>query len=100
MSQVLTLELNDELYAVLKQQADRAGMPLSQWIALSLEQRYDISTSPRTEAEKEAARQRFRRHAGSLNLGYATGADNESIDADLIRASKTSSHSTLPLVSH
>ncbi|MCE2662992.1 MAG: hypothetical protein LW716_09620 [Microcystis sp. 53602_E8] len=38
----------------------------------------------RTEAEKEAARQRFRAHAGSIS-GYPTGADNESIDADLGR---------------
>ena len=38
-----------------------------------------------TEEEKQAARERFRRHAGAINLGYATGADNESIDADLAR---------------
>jgi len=37
-------------------------------------------------AQQEEARQRFRNHAGSVSLGYATGADNESIDADLAKA--------------
>jgi hypothetical protein len=35
---------------------------------------------------QEEARQRFRNHAGALKFGYATGVDNESIDADLARA--------------
>ncbi|HBI43686.1 MAG TPA: hypothetical protein DDY78_12675 [Planctomycetales bacterium] len=37
-------------------------------------------------AEKNAARDRFERHFGEVNLGRATGADNEGIDADLARA--------------
>ncbi len=40
----------------------------------------------RGEAAKQRARERFERHVGALNLGYATGADNEQIDADLARA--------------
>jgi hypothetical protein len=36
--------------------------------------------------QQEEARQRFRNHAGAISLGYATGIDNESIDADLARA--------------
>ena len=41
---------------------------------------------PKLRAEpSEAARQRFRRHLGAVTLGYPTGADNESIDADLAR---------------
>lgn len=39
----------------------------------------------RTEAEKQAAKERFERHFGEINLGSATGVDNESIDADLAR---------------
>ena len=61
-------------------------MPLAEWIVTSLEQRFELLREQRTEAEKEAARQRFRRHAGAIDLGYATGVDNENIDADLIRA--------------
>ena len=87
MSQVLTLELSDEVYAALKQQAEIAGISLAEWVATSLERQCDLSSNKlQTEAEKEAARQRFRRHAGTINLGYATGSDNESIDADLAKA--------------
>jgi Protein of unknown function (DUF2442) len=39
-----------------------------------------------TDAEKQAARERFERHFGEVDLGYATGVDNEQIDADLARA--------------
>ncbi len=40
----------------------------------------------RSEAAKQRARERFERHFGALNVGYATGADNEQIDADLAQA--------------
>ena len=33
-----------------------------------------------------AARERFERHFGAVDLGHATGVDNEQIDADLIKA--------------
>ena len=39
-----------------------------------------------SEAAKQRARQRFERQFGALNLGYATGVDNEQIDADLAQA--------------
>ena len=41
---------------------------------------------PLTDAEQQAARERFERHFGEVDLGYATGVDNEQIDADLARA--------------
>lgn len=34
---------------------------------------------------ERAARERFRQHIGAVNLGHPTGADNESIEADLAR---------------
>jgi hypothetical protein len=40
----------------------------------------------RSEAAKQRARERFEHHFGALNLGYATGVDNEQIDADLAQA--------------
>jgi hypothetical protein len=86
VSQVVTLELRDEVYTALSQQAESLGIPLSEWISLALEQQSGLQSQYKTEAEKEAARQRFRRHAGAIDLGYATGADNASIDADLIEA--------------
>ncbi|MHC5611083.1 MAG: hypothetical protein ACYTXA_08695 [Nostoc sp.] len=88
MSQVLSLELSDEVYAALQQQAEVAGVSLAELVVTSIEQQYGSlrREKSQTETEKEAARQRFRSHAGSINLGYATGADNESIDADVVRA--------------
>ncbi|MEC4985788.1 MAG: hypothetical protein SAJ37_18090 [Oscillatoria sp. PMC 1068.18] len=88
MSQTLTLELSDEVYTNLKQEAEFAGLSVSEWIIVSLTQqakkssKLDVATS----VDREAARQRFRRHAGSVDLGYATKVDNESIEADLARA--------------
>jgi Bacterial SH3 domain len=35
--------------------------------------------------DDRAARERFERHFGEVDLGYATGVDNEQIDADLAR---------------
>jgi Helicase HerA, central domain len=43
------------------------------------------SRSQLTDAESRAAWERLQRHAGTASLGYPTGADNESIDADLAR---------------
>ncbi|WP_375467492.1 hypothetical protein [uncultured Nostoc sp.] len=87
MSQVLSFELSDEVYAALQQQAEIAGVSLAELVAISIEQQYVSlkSEKSQTDTEKEAVRQRFRSHAGSINLGYATGADNERIDADLVR---------------
>jgi hypothetical protein len=44
-----------------------------------------LTASLRSDAEKQAARERCERHFGEVNLGYPTGADNEGIDADLAR---------------
>lgn len=86
MNQVVTLELRDELYVALNQQAESVGISLAEWIAVALEQQSILLIQLKTDAEKEVARQRFRRHAGSIDLGYPTGADNVSIDADLVQA--------------
>ncbi|OYD90653.1 hypothetical protein CDG76_31015 [Nostoc sp. 'Peltigera membranacea cyanobiont' 210A] len=88
MSQILSLELSDELYAALQQQAEVAGVSLAELVATSIEQQYGSlkRENLQTETQKEAVRKRFQSHAGTINLPYATGADNESIDADLVRA--------------
>src|SRR3712207_5996358 len=89
MSQTLTVELSDEVYAAIQRQAEKANTSPAQLVTLSLEQHFGRgrnagqTTSLRTEAELQVARERFERHFGAVNLGYATGADNESIDADL-----------------
>ena len=87
MSQIVTLELSDRVYETLMRQAQTAGVPLTEWVAISLDRQCYLPTQKeQTEAEKEAAIDRFRRHAGSIDMGYSTGSDNESIEADLYRA--------------
>jgi hypothetical protein len=91
MSQQLTLKLSNETYAALNQQASAVGLSLSDWIVAELNNKKgkisrQLNNDPRSEAQKEEARRRFRSHAGAVELGYATGSDNESIDDDLAKA--------------
>ena len=83
MSQQLILELSDEVYTNLQHKANAVGLSIAEWIVAKLGQEDILDLS---EDRKETARQRFRSHAGSISLGYATKIDNESIDADLARA--------------
>lgn len=91
MGQILTLELNEEVYAVIQRQAAAAGTSPAHWIASMLEQQcehlrdWQVDRARRTEAEKQVPRERFEQHFGEVDLGYATGADNEQIDLDLAR---------------
>ena len=85
MSHTITLELTEEIYSALQEQADKLGLSVTDLITQQLQSNLSI-LHPCTKAEKEAARQRFQRHLGSITPGYATGIDNESIDADLAKA--------------
>ena len=91
MSHSLTVELSDAVYASLQRHAITSAQSPSEAAAAALEQCFGISKAtptsslPMSEADKQAARQRFERHFGAVNLGYATGTDNEGIDADLAR---------------
>lgn len=91
MSQTLTLELSDEVYSEICRHAETVGTSPSHWLASTLEQQYgndrvwQLARAQRTEAEKQVARERFERHFGEIDLGYATGADNQQIDADLAK---------------
>jgi hypothetical protein len=92
MSQALHIEVSDEAFSEIRRQAESAGTSPAQLAAVMLEQQFggpsslEYAGSPEMEAGRRAARERFERHFGAVNLGYATGADNESIDADLARA--------------
>lgn len=91
MSQTLMVELSDDVYAAIERQAVEANTSPAHVIATSLEQyfRHERGVGQprqgRDAAEVQAARARFERHFGAVDLGYATGVDNESIDADLAR---------------
>jgi len=87
MSQHLTLELSDEVYADLQQKANSVGVSIAEWIvAVFNNQSNGVSEALHSVAQQEEARQRFRNHAGAISLGHATGIDNENIDADLAKA--------------
>jgi predicted transcriptional regulator len=92
MSYSLTIELSDTVYAALQRHAQSAAQSPAEVAAAALEQCFGSPEkmpspgSPNSEADKQAARQRFERHFGAVNLGHATGTDNEEIDADLARA--------------
>lgn len=92
MSHSLTIELSDAAYTALQRHAQSAAQSPAEVAATALEQHFSapesvpISSPPSSEAEKQAARQRFERHFGAVNLGHATGTDNDEIDADLARA--------------
>jgi hypothetical protein len=87
MSQRLTLELSDEIYANLQQKANAGGMSLAEWIVAVLSNHnIGMGQALHPTVHQEEARQRFRSHAGAISVGYATGIDNESIDADLAKA--------------
>jgi hypothetical protein len=97
MSRSLNLELSDEAYAALRRLAEGAGTSPAEIAARSLESQFGGTNAPalprpRTEAEKEAARQRFEHHIGEIDLGYPPGADNAAIDADLAREYDDSHH--------
>ena len=53
--------------------------------AQTLEQRFDRRQDAATESGQPEARARFERHFGAIDLRHPSGADNESIDADLAR---------------
>ncbi|MCI0440466.1 MAG: hypothetical protein L0177_15240 [Chloroflexi bacterium] len=85
MSKKITFEIHDDIYEILEIRSKREGRPIEE---LAIELLASVMPKPRpklTEEEREAARERMRRFAGAESLGYPTGADNESIDADLAR---------------
>ncbi len=85
MSKTLTFEIADELYTAFAQVAAKSGQT-TEAVALRWMARHAPKPRPKlSEQELNAARERFRRHIGAVSLGHPTGADNESIDADLAR---------------
>jgi len=92
----LTFQVSDEVYEVCSlrspttssygQQIAAMYGRTEEEVALRWLAKRASKRRPRlTEEENRAAWERLQRHLGAENLGYATGADNESIDADLAR---------------
>jgi hypothetical protein len=111
MSQSVTVELSEEAFAALRRQAEasgvtpaerlrhdaeqlyrpdngtggRTGQPTADQLRAVIERHFPGTLGPpdaRSEAEKQAARERLWRHFGAVK-SRRPGADNEQIDADL-----------------
>jgi hypothetical protein len=80
--EALVIKLKKATYAALQRQAETKGLSPSKLVASSIERQFGDRLR---SSSAEEARERFERHFGSVDLGQATGADNESIDADLAR---------------
>lgn len=89
MPYVLTLELPDEVYEPVARAAAQVGQTPEQWALARLQ-----ASAPSAAGRAEALA-KLLRHAGAADLGRPTGADNESIDADLARE-YGSSHEETP----
>ena len=83
MSQVLNVELSEEVFTAIQHQAKSAGISPTRWVANLLENQYRFFST--THEEKQKARERFESHFGAVDLGHPTGIDNEQIDEDLAR---------------
>lgn len=77
MARQLTLELQDEVFAPLAEAAHEAGQSLEQWATAQLR------ACAETSGKKALEMARLLVHAGAVDLGRPTGAENESIDSDL-----------------
>jgi hypothetical protein len=86
MSQTLTVQISDQAYAAIRAQAETTGVSDVKVAADALERQFRNGDGTVTDEERQAARERFERHFGEVNLGSPTGTDNECIDADLARA--------------
>ncbi|MBA2647106.1 MAG: hypothetical protein H0U81_09930 [Pyrinomonadaceae bacterium] len=76
MSQLL--ELPDEVYRKLLNEAEKTGVSPADWISERLPNASGVTLS---EQERQEAKALLEQHI--VSLGYPTGTDNESIDADL-----------------
>jgi hypothetical protein len=83
MSTVLNLELPDDVYKPLVKVAEKAGLPLEEWILERL--RAYVPRVALSNQERSEAMARLMRHAGAVDLSHPTGLSNERIDEDLSR---------------
>jgi hypothetical protein len=85
MSQSLTLEISEQVFMAIQQQAQAIEIPPAQLAATLLERQFPQAFKLLLdETEKNATRTKFERHFGTLEL-EDPDLNNESIDADLAR---------------
>jgi predicted transcriptional regulator len=83
MSRSLTVEVSEETYAVLQRQAEATGMSAAEIAASAVENQLQVADAAKSAMDRQAARERFERHFGEIELDPPTRVDNDSIDSDL-----------------
>jgi predicted transcriptional regulator len=81
----LTFQVSDEVYEACQQIAAQYGRTEEEVVLEWLAKRAKKKHTKLTEAESRAAWERLLRHAGAVNSGDPHSADNDRIDADLVR---------------
>jgi hypothetical protein len=81
----MTLELPDELCEAVTRASEDSHRPLSEYVANRLRASIPARKPALTPEEYKAARQRLQRHFGAVATGDPHSADNERIDADMMR---------------
>ena len=83
----MTLELPDEIYEVVERTAQASSQPVASWVAERVPLLLPARKAPPvlTSEEREVAMARLSRHFGRVNSGGSDAANNERIDADLMR---------------
>ena len=84
MSQILSLEVSDDVFVAIQCEAEAAGISPAHVVTDLLEKQYRPASI--SKATQRKGRERFESHFGTVDLGYPTGVDNEQIDNDLANA--------------
>jgi hypothetical protein len=85
MSKKITLEIPDEVFSSFQKQAEIRGETAEKFVLEIVLKNIPLSKNNGTE-NAQLAEERFARHFGAISSGDSKSADNEKIDADLIRA--------------
>ena len=91
MSHQLSVQLSDAAFAQLQLKAAIDAKSPAELASAALEQQFrqsselQVVSMPKSSLELQELRERFERHFGEVDMGSATGVDNEGIDADLAR---------------
>ena len=85
MSKAISSEVPNELYEVFERTAAQTGRTVEA-VAIEFMAKYGPKPRPKlSEEEVREARERLFRHAGAVNSSDPNSADNDRIDADLVR---------------
>lgn len=84
MSRPLTIEISERAYAALESNARAAAQSPAELASKAVEQRFGHENTI-SDAQKQAARAKFERHFGEVDLPSSSNVHNEAIDADLAR---------------